>query len=177
MNAPDISSNNKMLFFIRAKHWQLFLLIIIPILWSDRFPFATIIRSIGALTFLCWLASVGFYGTYIINKRYFKRANGLFFFCLLLAPIFAAAYIIYCFPFDLAPDMIGTYNPFFGLIINIGLGFTTIYVFCYVAKTIAILEKQRNVTLSEWIKYPVLIMFYIFGVWMIQPKVNKWLAD
>jgi len=186
MNPPNISPNNKMLFFIRAKHWQLFLLIWIPSIWSSHFPFAILIRSIGALLFLGWLASVGIYGTDIINKKYFQRSNRLFFLCILLAPLLTAIYISYCWPMAIAPYMPAKtppsttpfpYIPLIAFMINVALTFTVVYIFCYVAKTIAVIEKQRNVKLSEWIKYSVFIILFILGFWILQPKVNRWLQD
>ena len=43
----------------------------------------------------------------------------------------------------------------------------------FVAKTIKIAELQRKVGFSDFLGEFFLLWFYIIGIWVLQPKVNK----
>jgi hypothetical protein len=51
--------------------------------------------------------------------------------------------------------------------------FCMLYCIYFVAKTVKTIELQREVTFSDFAGEFFLIWFYPVGIWIIQPKVNK----
>jgi hypothetical protein len=52
-----------------------------------------------------------------------------------------------------------------------------VYLTYWVAKTIKLLELQREVRFSEFIREFFLIWFFPIGIWFIQPKINRWFEE
>lgn len=50
--------------------------------------------------------------------------------------------------------------------------FCNFYIVYHLAKTIKTAELQRSVKFSEFIEEFLLILFFPFGIWFIQPRVN-----
>ena len=51
--------------------------------------------------------------------------------------------------------------------------FCIFYSMYFVARTIKTVELQRNVGVGEYILEFFLLWFYLVGIWIIQPKINK----
>lgn len=51
--------------------------------------------------------------------------------------------------------------------------FCMFYILYFVSKTIKTVELQREVRFSEFLGEFFLLWFYIIGIWIIQPKVNR----
>ena len=55
--------------------------------------------------------------------------------------------------------------------------FCIFYCLYFVAKTIKTIELQRQVTFSDFAGEFFLIWFFFIGVWILQPRINKMIAD
>ena len=55
--------------------------------------------------------------------------------------------------------------------------FCIFYVMYFVAKTIKTVELQRETTFGDFAGEFFLIWFYPIGIWIIQPKINQWMAE
>ena len=55
--------------------------------------------------------------------------------------------------------------------------FCIFYSLYFVAKTIKTVELQREVTFGEFIGEFLMIWFYFIGIWFLQPKINKMVAE
>jgi len=70
-------------------------------------------------------------------------------------------------------------DPFFGPYSSIFVPLHLLSMFCmfyclyFVAKTIKTVELQRSVTFSEFAKEFFLAWFFPFGIWILQPRINK----
>lgn len=51
--------------------------------------------------------------------------------------------------------------------------FCMFYIINFVAKTIKTVELQRQVTFSDFVAEFFLMWFYIIGIWILQPRVNR----
>src|SRR5258706_4213749 len=73
---------------LNVKHWQLFLLVVIPGAWTSPSPLKEIINSIAVITFLIWIYSIGKSGHDKLKDRGIGPLNfGLFKINILLIPI------------------------------------------------------------------------------------------
>jgi len=55
--------------------------------------------------------------------------------------------------------------------------FCIFYTLYFVAKTFKTVELQREVKFSDFAGEFFLIWFYPIGIWIIQPKINKFIED
>jgi hypothetical protein len=55
--------------------------------------------------------------------------------------------------------------------------FCLFYVFYFVARSLIIVNKGRQVLLSEYAEPLVLLLLYPIGVWRIQPRINQLYAQ
>jgi len=186
--------------FLKAKHWQLFLLNFgIPILfqfilWGSMISVVSsgneanfelmfkylkifplfVIFYLGV--FFGWLYSIGVG----LNKTI---PNGLKlkvrkFRIFLLIPICYIILIsIFIVPIiDSSRDIVSLPNiAILTIIVLLHLFsmFCILYCFYFVAKTIKTAELQRNVRFGDYAGEFFLIWFYPIGVWFLQPKINK----
>lgn len=55
--------------------------------------------------------------------------------------------------------------------------FCAFYQYWFIAKTIKTAELQRDVKFSEYVGEFFLVWFYPIGVWILQPTINKLVAE
>lgn len=181
--------------FLKAKHWQLFLLItVIPniiylavIIYSifnlsldpliDFMPVAIIILSVPACAQLYAL------GTSLheklpatvempVNKfKLFMLINVLF---MLVVAFALPTFFIETYQYHITPR-------FFPVILFVPAYLFVIYSMYYCiyfcAKALKAVEEQKPVELIDYLGEFFLIMYLIVGIWFIQPRVNKIFAE
>lgn len=188
--------------FLKAKHWQLFLLIFgIPFVLNiilviniisglaigcepdfvnitDYFKYFLVVAFISATFQYGWFWSVGI-GLQKAIPDEFKMQTGFFKFSVIFPYVYIIVFML-VFILLLNTFMREPFN-------NIGvLGilavviplhffamFCVIYCYYFVARTYKTAELKRKVTFGDYIGEFFLIWFYPIGVWLIQPGVNK----
>jgi len=161
------------------KHWQLFLLIVILGSWTSPSPLKEIINSISVITFTIWIYAIGVYGQEIVAALGLPTLNlKLFRVNVLLIPIFLIMV------FMLAPEQTDgntakEFNPQTILLIPIALYlcFALFQTVIFACKTLATIELKREVKFGDYFVYLILIGMLIIGIWIVQPKVTKLIAD
>jgi len=193
--------------FLKAKHWQLFLLMIgIPILFQfilfsslfinisentepnpiDIFkPFSyfpiMMILCCGVFFGWFWSMAIGLQRK-IPKKITMKVKRFKIFLCIPLLYILLIS-IFVGFSFGNAATMqeqdIIDIAPFFAIIIPLHLFsmFCMFYMLYFTAKTIKTVELQRELRFSDFAGEFFLLWFYFIGIWIIQPKINKMIAN
>ena len=186
--------------FLRAKHWQLFLLTFgIPMIlqmimmasmfinagWNTE-PNPTFIMSYFALFPIIMLVFMGvFFGWFWavavgLQSRVPKDVTmkvgrfKLFLFIPLIYILFFLGFMVTTMSGALQDG--SAPNPgMFALIIPLHLFsmFCIFYCLYFVAKTFKTVELQRKVTFSDFAGEFFMIWFYPIGIWIIQPKINK----
>jgi hypothetical protein len=171
-------------FFLRAKHWQIFLLIfvvptIVEIAATDYV--STTIRSwrdlgegglvflglmlLDSLFLLAWLWAMGSFLNSLQNPAF--RLKPLFF---RVAMVYVPAYMLIFFPVFfasvLAPIEIILPLHLFAI-------FCMFYTFYFVAKNLAMVNKGRQVVFSDYAKPLFMLFLFPIGVWQIQPRINQ----
>ena len=152
------------------QHWLLFLLISIRI-WTPPSPFELITSVIAGATVLTWLYSVVVYGTEKAEQRGVFYSLNLKFFKLNLIVL------IFLFLGLTSVSHYGFHVP--KLIIQACTLYTvfgTFYSMAAAAKSITSLTQDRDVPFKDYFLVFIMILFFLVGVWVIQPKVNKLIA-
>jgi hypothetical protein len=172
--------------FLKLKHWQLFILVIvIPLIFQfikigsitsydnygtalDNFP---IIFIFGIGIYFNWLYSLGtnlfrkLPSNELLNIKAFKFFVFFPLFYFLLTSIF-----LFRTPSNEVPS-IGMFA------IMIPLQFLTLfsnfYSIYFIAKALKMVDRQKQCVFSEFAEEFFLIFFFPFGIWKIQPKINK----
>jgi hypothetical protein len=182
--------------FLKAKHWQLFALIIgLPLIFQiillsvttdglageaglslDIFFLLLPIAPIWVLSFsLAWLYSVGA-GLQSRVPIALRRSTHFFKVALAFPVIYVLFIIAVVFPMlsVMATSLIGS-----NLVLVIILGLHLSVMFCimysryFSAKTIKLAELQRPVSLGDFIGEFFLLWFFPVGVWILQPRINE----
>jgi len=183
-----------MAFFLRAKHWQLFLLFFgIPFLLqlillvclikrqglpsiSGGYGIFPVIMLLMVGTLFGWIWAVGtglqklIPATIKMKVIKFK----IFFFIpsayLILICVFVGFLLSNMnYALDFGPLFIFTII----FPIHIFSMFCIFYCIYFVAKTIKTVELQRPVTFGEFAGEFLMIWFFMIGVWILQPRINN----
>lgn len=179
--------------FLRAKHWQVFIVIfIIP--YSLQFLAMTITNNdqekmMYFTPFIILVFFLGLFGWFwsIATGLKEKIPPGVkmkikkFKIFLLIPMIYIPiAFKLFDFVFDSLEKSNGEPN---GLMMGISFAiifplhilsiFGILYSFYYVAKTYKTSELQREVSFSDFAGDFFLLLFFPIGVWIIQPNINK----
>jgi len=161
------------------KHWQLFLLIIITGAWTSPSPLKEIINSISLLTFTIWIYAIGVYGQERVATLGLPALNlKLFKTNILVLPI------LLIIVFILAPEQTadGTQTEFnlqtiLLIPIVLYLFFAIFQTIIFACKTLATIELKREVTFADYFVNLILIGILFVGVWILQPKITRLIAD
>jgi hypothetical protein len=172
-------------FFLRARHWQIFLLVfvvptIVEIAATDYVP--TTIRSwrdlgegglvylglmlLDAFCLLAWLWAMGSFLNSLQNPA--VRLKPLFF---RVAMVYVPAYMLIFFSVFFAPGLAPPIELFLPL--HLLAIFCMSYTFWFVAKNLAMVNKRRQVAFSDYAKLLLMLFLFPIGVWQIQPRINQ----
>ena len=189
--------------FLKAKHWQLFLLTFgIPMVlqivmmgsmfstlffqknpdpatmfpYIKFFPFIFIV-FVAIFFGWFWSIAIGLQKKVPENVSMKVRKFKIFF----LIPIVYMVVFFFFFFFSMT-TLFSNPEPNLGLVggifaivfpMHLFAMFCIFYSLYFVAKTIKTVELQRAVTFSDFAGEFFLIWFYPIGIWIIQPKINK----
>lgn len=184
--------------FLKAKHWQIFILVFgipfgIQIVFMARFfsnldfmiqpnlnfifGYARLIMIISVVVMMItyswfWSMAVGL--QYKIPKDI--KMNVTRFKVFLIIPI---VYLVLFSLYFLSIFTKGVFpNPLLILLIlpiHFFVIFCAFYCMHFIAKTIKTVELQREVKFNDFVAEFFLIWFYPIGVWILQPRINKFI--
>ena len=205
--------------FLKAKHWQLFLLIfalpfVIYIGWlisffsdffgnidyydSSDFPielFNGIIYMILLMMIPVVIQYIWFWSMAMgLQKKLppgMTMKTGLFKAFFIIPIVYGALYLLFIVSFlgnienlenlENLEDFESIGFMILGFMFFLGLSlfvtFCTFYQFWFIAKTIKSAELQRDAKFSEFVGEFFLVWFYPIGVWILQPTINKLVAE
>ena len=161
-------------FFLRAKHWQVFVLV-----WGayfiavaavvenpTRIPRLSIAAmSLFILSFAAWLWSIGSF-LFSIAEPVPRLSVDFFRFAI----IFAGAYLppTLAFPVNVRPIV-----AVLMLLLLLFAVFCWAYAYHFVSKSLVAAEKGRAVTGGDYRSTMLLLLVGFIGVWQIQPRINR----
>jgi hypothetical protein len=170
--------------FVRAKHWQLFILFVavfvigeLPMLGyvtsgpkspedsAEAFVVVEIVTAVSALCYLLWLWSMGSFLNSFISPALRPRI-GFFSFTVIFTSIYVLGFIALFHSVSLIA---------FAVIIPLLLfaAFCMFYNFYFVSKSLVIAETGKSATFNEYAGTFFLLWFYPIGIWFIQPRINR----
>jgi|SRR5215467_8723526 len=180
MSERKLATMNRLAdFFLRARHWQLFLLLFVfPTLvevtaigympttlrsWRDLGPGGFIYLGLMLFDMLCLIAWLWAMGSFLnpLQKPGVRLKLPFFCFALLYPPVYGIAFFLA----DLPSKAV--------LPLHLFAIFCLLYCFYFVAKSLATVNKGRQVSFSDYRKYLFLLYFFPIGVWSIQPRINQ----
>lgn len=177
--------------FLKAKHWQLFLLVFgIPLVaqltlmgslifyWGagpdfmmNYVQFYPILMVLTMSVYFGWLWSVGIGLQRLIPNDIVMKVNRFKVFLL-----FLVVYMIFFVAFFITSVSSGVPEPGDFIVI---MPFHLLSVFCFfyaiyfAAKTLKTAEKQEKVSFSDFAGECFLMWFYPLGVWLLQPRIHR----
>jgi len=160
---------------LNFKHWQLFLLIVILGAWTSPSPLKEIINSFAGLTFLLWIYSIAVFGQKRISELGLKQLDLRWFrINIIIIPILFILISL------LSPEVESQDFHITDVVLiptSLYLFFAIFQTIIVAIKTLTIVEKKKTVEFSDWIGNFILTLILIIGIWVIQPKVNKFIGS
>lgn len=170
-----------MKFITKLKSWQIFLFVGFPFLLPFLIMPLMVILNIAStqiifVLLLIWMFSYISYllllGIALHKIIGFKKNIGYYFF--VSSMIYSLLYSVFLVAISgLVPAMIN-YIDFSNIIIfHLFAMFANINAFRFDAKLISSIEKNKKATLNDYLGDFFLLWFLPFGIWVIQPRINK----
>ena len=172
-------------FFLRAKHWQIFLVFLVltvisqialtnSMLWVTRedfgkglLPFFGV-TLLSALLFNGWFWATGsFLNSSIAPRR--KPGLGLFRFALVYPILYLPLFMAF---FPPQPAMFAVLFPLHLLAMFCGF-----YLLNFVSKSLVTAERGKSVSFRDYASPFFLLWFFPIGVWTVQPRINRLYAE
>jgi hypothetical protein len=163
-----------MRFLLRLKHWQLFLLIVLPAYFISNSLIGRIIDCVWMVFFIGWIYVIGISMYTLVQNKDKFNINYFKFSCLFVSVAFAAIIIIYGgYSIDQS-----FYQRDSGLILllisfHAYLIWSLLHIFYFAAKALVSVTEGDVVRFSEFYRTFLAFCFYPIGLWFIQPAVQK----
>ena len=174
-------------FFLRARHWQIFLLIFgvfcvgqVVIMssppvrspedfWEAGLLLGVVMVLLFTLCFLAWFWSIGSFLSSIVQPA-LRLKIGFFRFAL----VYPALYIFAFIPFflSLKPVLFAVIFP-----LHLFAMFCLFYSLYFVSKSLVLTETGKSASFYDYAGPFFLLWFFPIGVWIIQPRINRLYAE
>ena len=173
-------------FFLRAKHWQIFLILFVATFVGGGVLLASfpqsptfdllngIVTAIFLLFFYTWLWSMGSFLNSIAPPKLTPNKN---FFAFSLA--YPVLYIVVFFLLIRQATSRPSASPFLILILPFHLlaMFCLLYQLYFVSKSLVLAETGKAASFYDYAGPFFLIWFFPVGVWFTQPRINRLFAE
>jgi hypothetical protein len=175
-------------FFLRAKHWQIFILVFgvylvgqivvmdsivarpqsEEILAKGGLPIGLLL-ALSTLGFFAWFWSMGSFFSAIAKPE--LRLKSGFFRTALIYPLFYFVLFIATFP-SFRPGLVALILP-----LHLFAMFCIFYVLYFVSKSLVLAESNKPASFYDYAGPFFLLWFFPIGIWIIQPRVNRLYAE
>ena len=183
--------------FLKAKHWQIFLLTFgLQILMQSVLPLSFIGSSSNTMTIMSiftmiigtiiigvllgwfWSIGVGLQRKISVDVRMKVGRFKSFLLIILLFFTFVIGLSLFSICRSMGIGQTGNGSVIIGMM-NLILPLFLFSMYCmfytlhFVAKTIKTVELQREVSFSDYAGEFFMLLFFPIGIWIVQPKINK----
>ena len=178
--------------FLRIRHWQLFLLMVGPAILLDIILFGSFVfpldRSYVFILFpfvMIFCMAILFGWLYAMGTNLHKQLPGnvrmnLVLFVILCLVAFIVIVLTSVLIFISVNRTLADQEPpdvpmslSLALFIYLFFMFCIFYCLYFIARALKAVELQRPVSIGDYIGEFFLLWFYMIGVWIIQPRLNK----
>ena len=171
-------------YFLRAKHWQIFVLLfgagllgdLVVITsnpapaesWSELGNVGKLYVELSFLLMICFLVWMWSLGSFLnsIVKPELRMRTGLFLFGLLYPPVYGVAFFAVL---ERRHALLFAMIWPFHLLAMVCL----LYQLKFVSKSLAMAETGKSEEFRDYAGLFLLIWFFPIGVWFIQPRINR----
>lgn len=155
---------------LKLRHWQVFLLLfLILILANYTFENSEIITRVlnmlGIQLYFFWILGLGMTLTSVAEEKVIAKRLVFIVNAIILL---ATGFIVSVF-FEEGYES----NSFFGFLLGVYLLYAIIQFSSYPAKILKSIEIGEEARFSNYFGYFLMFIFWPFGIWLIQPKLNK----
>ena len=162
--------------FIRARHWQLFIIMIGGMIGSQFLIIASSFNHIVfaasttlfALLFFGWIFSIGTVANEILPEELKSSPK-----YMQASLIYAVSYLLFASMFVFKP---GGTLPGYVVFMHLAAMAGIFYSMLFTAKQLAKLDTGNNVTFYQYSGPFFMLWFFPIGIWFLQPKINKLLT-
>ncbi len=173
--------------FLKAKHWQLFLLVMVVPIIIQFILFATVFRNSNFNGIFILILLIGLIPVFVLLGWFWAIAIGLNdrlhdgikmnlkrFKLFWTIPLIYFSLLIFLFISNGGLRFVSEGGGEVGVIVLLHLlsMFSMFYCLNFCAKTLKAIELKRNVTFSDYASEFFLIWFFVIGIWVFQPKIN-----
>ena len=160
-------------FFVRAKHWQVFALLIglsciaeAVVMWTYPKSVSLIAAELCWVCFVVWFWSLGSFLDSLVEPD--LRLSRPFF-------RFALAYpLVYMGVFQIIPFEKLTLGYGFAIFpLHLFAMFCVFFDLNFVSKSLALAETGRAVSFYDYAGAFFLLWFFPLGIWFVQPRINR----
>ena len=157
-------------FILRLKHWQVFLILSLASFtsnfeWVGNDSFNLAINTVGMIIYFLWYFVIGVELTKHLPPR-LELGRTMF---IINALVLMLSMVILIIVFD------GEFssNGFFGFAWVVYLVYAVVQFIFFPARALKSVEQQAEIGFDQYVGYFLLIFFWPFGIWWIQPKLNR----
>lgn len=175
-------------FFLRAKHWQVFILVFGTYFVGQMVLVGSILASspshgvfaeggllgglvmtLSTLGIFVWFWSLGSFFSSIVQPE-LKMKSG-FFRVALIYPLFYIVFFVATFQ-ESSPRWLGLILP-----LHLFAMVCMFYLLYFVAKNLVLAETSKPATFYDYAGPFFLLWFFPIGIWIVQPRVNRLYSD
>ena len=179
-------------FFIKSKHWQVFLLFLVTFIvvqiifvltlsYSEDTIFTGFLTGIGAAGSYALLLSWYYFLIRGLNKKIKDKSlktmkKGIWFIICYPTLYLFLFFLVFPTGFVITTEDSSQFSLIWMMVI---FPFHILAIFCFyyllflTAKTIKVADKQRKATFVEFAGEFFLLWFFPIGIWFLQPEINK----
>jgi hypothetical protein len=174
-------------FFLRAKHWQIFLLFFAIGVVADVAAISTSISAtvrspsdfgkvsmlswlaivLSMFCYLAWLWSMGSFLSSMVHPA-LRLKRGFFRFALIYPLVYLPLFMVLFRSIIFSPTLFAVIFP-----LHFFATFCMFYLLYFVSKSLVLAETSKPVSFYEYAGPFFLIWFFPIGVWFTQPRINR----
>lgn len=160
-------------FFLRAKHWQLFLLLLILAVVDSVARYVLhlpkgydyVIGAVEYVVLLVWFWSMGTFLAGLSQAR-FHLSKRMFHIALIFTPVESSFSFWYGATTNGVPFSVAFVLQAFGV-------FCFWYLFYFLARSLVMAEMEAIPIFEQYVGTLFALLFFVIGIWFIQPRVNR----
>jgi hypothetical protein len=155
-------------FLLKLSSWKLFLLLVLPCFFTFIPLLGMLLTALWIVIYMGWIYSIGVSMHNLIPKRIKPEIGYFKFNCIFNIVVFIAILITGGYNSETAGDFNLVFIP-----ITFYAIWSLIYVFSFAARMLESVIEGEIVGISDSIKGLFCFWFFPFGVWHIQPAVER----
>jgi len=130
-----------------------------------------VLTELLAVCLALWLWCLGAFLNSLVAMRLRPKLS-FFGFAIVYPPLYMPLFMAYFQSLSFKPLLLLAIFPlhFFAM-------FCLLYDLYFVSKSLALAEKQRSVSLGDYLGYLCALWIFPVGVWIIQPRINRLYAN